>query len=296
VLIYGGGLALFGPHLFIIRLVTLGFSLGLLLVTYRIGCILYDRATGLWAAGALLVTPFFFRVGTTALNDMPVAFWFTFAVFLTLRLLETPTYRRALGLGLCIGMGLLCKYTMLLVCPVVLLIVLLQGQWRRVLAPLAVAAVVSLVIFGGWIVTAAQLGVFAEQQKILSRYAAHVVTSNKGKWWLVGVLTLRLPSGIGVYMLPLLFVGVGHLLKQRSRSDLVVVGWVLAVFLPLIFMLPGPRYFLPAFPALAIMMARGLILFGEEKPRMALMALLSWGGALYLFVDWYRAAGELFPR
>ena len=296
VLIYGGALWLFGPSLFIIRLVALAFSVGMLFLTYRIGCELYDRTTGIWAAGALLVTPFFFRIGTTALNDVPLTFCFILAVFLTLRLVATPNYKLALGMGLSIGAGLLCKYTMLLVYPVALIAVLLHGQWRRLLPYLLVTLMVSLSIFGLWLVFAAQLGVFDVQQRVLSKYATYVVATNKGKRWLLGVLGMRLPSGIGIYLLPPLFLGVWQLFRQRSHSDLFVLLWVLAVFLPLMLTMPGPRYFFPAFPALAIAMARGIVHVREEKASLVLFVLLSWGGILYLFVDWQRAAGGLFVR
>jgi 4-amino-4-deoxy-L-arabinose transferase-like glycosyltransferase len=294
VLIYGSALWLFGPSLFIIRLVALVFSVGILFLTYRIGCELYDRTTGIWAAGALLVTPFFFRIGTTALNDVPLTFCFILTVFLTLRLVATPNYKLALGMGLSIGAGLLCKYTMLLVYPVVLIAALLSGQWRQLLSYLLVTLVLSLYIFDMWLVFALQLGVFNVQLRVLSTYATYVVATNAGKRWLLAILGMRLPSGIGMYLLPPLFLGVWQMFRQRSRADLFVLLWILAVFLPLMLTLPGPRYFFPAFPALAIAIARGMVHVGEERGSLVLFALLSWGGALYLFVDWQRAAGGLF--
>ncbi len=73
-----------------------------------------------------------------------------------------------------------------------------------------------------------------------------------------------------------------------------VLLWIAAVFLPLMLTLPGPRYFLPAFPALTLAMVCGLEHAGEAAERIVMLALLYGGGALYLFVDWYRAAGGLF--
>jgi 4-amino-4-deoxy-L-arabinose transferase-like glycosyltransferase len=294
VLIYGGALWLFGLHLFVIRLVAFVFSLGMLFLTYRIGCVLYDRMTGVWAAGVLFVTPFFFRIGTTALNDVPLTFCFVLAIFLTLRLVVTPSYRIALGMGLSIGAGLLCKYTMLLVYPVILIAVILSGQWLRLLPYLVVTMTVSLSIFSAWVMFAEQLGVLKGQRRTLGKHAMYVLFSGRGNRWLLNVLAMRLPSGIGMYLLPPLFLGVWHLFWQRSRSDLFVLLWILAVSLPLLLTLPGPRYFYPMFPALAIAIARGVLHIEGEKASLALFAFLSWAGVLYLFVDWYRAAGRLF--
>jgi 4-amino-4-deoxy-L-arabinose transferase-like glycosyltransferase len=296
VLVYGGALWLFGPHLIVARLVAFAFNLGTLFLTYRIGCELYDRATGAWAAGALFVTPFFFRIGTTALNDVPLTFCFVLAISLTLRLVVTPSYRLALGAGLAIGAGLLCKYTMLLVYPVVLTAVILGGRWRRLLPHLAVTVTVSLSIFGAWLTFAGRLGVLKGQGRALGKYATYVLISSKGKRWLLNVLAMRLPSGIGMYLLPPLGLGVWRLSRRRGRSDLFVLSWILAVSLPLLLTLPGPRYFYPAFPALAIAAARGILHTEGEKTSLALFAFLSWAGALYLFVDWDRAAGSLFPH
>jgi hypothetical protein len=60
--------------------------------------------------------------------------------------------------------------------------------------------------------------------------------------------------------------------------------------------LPGPRYFFPMFPALAIVMAYGFRDYEGEAARCLLAALLFASASLYLFVDWPQAAGNLFIR
>lgn len=296
ILLYGFFLTVFGPHLLVLRLVSLVLSLGTLWLTYRLGNELYDRGCGLLAAAWLLFTPFFFRIGATALNDMPVTFCFVLVVFLTDRLLQRPTYRLAVGTGLCTGVGLLCKYTMVLVYPVILMACVVRRQLRWLIPYLAVVFLVSVSILGTWLAYAAHLGVFAAQQNVLMAEARSVIATIRGKKWLLQVLFLRLPSGIGVYNLPLLLLGGWQLLQRRARADVFILAWIVAVFLPLILTLPGPRYFLPAFPALAMVMARGLICIGKEAEQVGLLILCYWIGALYLFVDWFRAAGDLFAH
>ena len=88
----------------------------------------------------------------------------------------------------------------------------------------------------------------------------------------------------------LLVVGGVALLRDKGRSDLFVLFWIAAVFLPLLLTLPDPRYFMPAFPALALVMARGLESVDEATEQVIALALLHCGGALYLFVDWQRTA------
>jgi hypothetical protein len=114
--------------------------------------------------------------------------------------------------------------------------------------------------------------------------------------WFVGALLFRLPSGIGLCNLPLLVLGGWSLLQRRDSAAVLLFLWIGAVFLPLLLTVPAPRYFFPAFPALAIAMTRGLECVRGDAQRIMWLALLYGGGALYLFVDWYRAAGAEFLR
>jgi hypothetical protein len=70
--------------------------------------------------------------------------------------------------------------------------------------------------------------------------------------------------------------------------------WIAVVFVTVSVTLPDARYFMPAFPALGIAMARaGVKRLYAAPGRVVLLALLYCGGALYLLVDWYRA-GYIF--
>lgn len=294
-LLYGFSLQAWGVTLFPARCIALLLALGVVLLTHRIGARLYDRRTGLLAAASLLTMPFFFRLGTSAMLDMPVTCAFVGTLLLSLRLRERPTYLMAVALGGCLGIGLLCRYTMALVYPLVFGACLLDGQFRRLAPYLVTAVLVSMGIFSCWATWAASVGVFTAQQDKISRLAGYVSTA-KGKLWLTNVLLFRLPSGIGVYNAPLLLLGGWRTWRELNRSDQIVLVWIGAVCIPLLLTLPGPRYFLPAFPAFALLMARGLMSLREKSERPLLLALLYGAGALYLFVDWYRAVGGWFTH
>lgn len=294
-LVYGFSLQVWGVTLFPARCIALLSALGVVLLTQRIGARLYDYRTGLLAATSLLTMPFFFRLGTSAMLDMPVTCAFVGALFLSLRLRERPTYLIAVALGGCLGIGLLCRYTMALAYPLVFGACLSTGQVRRLTPYLATAVLVSVGIFSCWAAWAVSIGVFSAQQDTISRLVGYVNTG-KGKLWLANVVLFRLPSGLGVYNAPLFLLGGGRMWKERSLSDFIVLVWIGAVCLPLLLTLPGPRYFLPAFPAFALLMARGLPGRREGGERLLLLALLYGAGALYLFVDWYQAAGGWFTH
>jgi hypothetical protein len=103
----------------------------------------------------------------------------------------------------------------------------------------------------------------------------------------------RLPSGIGAYNIPLLVLGAWAALRRRGESDLVLLIWVVVVSVGLALTLPDHRYFMIVFPALAILMARGVASVSNLPARAIPLALLYNLGALYLFVDWERAANLL---
>jgi len=199
-------------------------------------------------------------------------------------------------MGITIGVGLLCKYTMVFVYPVTLLAGVCSGRFRQLWLPFAVAFLVSFVTFSRWLGYAVQEGIFAGQLSTLFGYTRNVTATTRGKWWLLGVLTFRLPSGIGVANLPVLAVGIWQMLRRRQRSDYFLGGWILAVAVPLILTLPGPRYFFPMFPALAAVMALGLRQVEGDVERVLLLAFLLASASLYLFVDWPQAAGGLFTH
>jgi hypothetical protein len=94
----------------------------------------------------------------------------------------------------------------------------------------------------------------------------------------------ELPSALGLHNIPILVLGVVHLVQRRSRSDLRVLLWTAAVFVPLFVTLPAPRYFMPAFPALAILMACALRRLPGATERAVPLALFYWGEALYLYL------------
>ncbi len=294
-LVYGFAMRILGVNLFVIRLVSLGLAITTVLLTYLLGSEFYDRDTGLLAALLLLSFPLFLRISAAALTDIPVVFFFCLVLFLTLRLLRTPSYRLAVAVGLLIGAGLLSKYTMVLIYPVLLSYVAVGGLFRRLKCHLGVMALVSIGVLGIWLAYAYRSGILTAQQDTITSYAGVVTTTEWGKRWMLEMVLTRLTSGLGLYSIPLLLLGGLDLVRRRDQSSVFVILWVTIVFLVLILTLPDARYFMLAFPALAIGMARGLRHIPEATERAVLLALLYCGGALYLFVD-LNWAPRLFLR
>jgi 4-amino-4-deoxy-L-arabinose transferase-like glycosyltransferase len=232
---------------------------------------------------------------------MPVTFFFLLGLSLTQRHLRGRGLLLAPAAGVAIGLGLVSKYTMLLIYPVLFCHVVvasaepgrgwdcLRGMWARA----AVSILVSAAILGAWLLYADSQGILAPQAERVSGYARLVT---RGGWdYMAEMISTELTSAVGFYHLTLAFLGLLCLLCERRRSDLLVLLWMAPVFGVVALTVPDPRYFMPAFPALALAMARGLRHFVRGQERVVLLALLLCAGSLYLFADWYRAAFLFIP-
>ena len=294
-LTYGLAMRIFGTDLLVIRLVSLVFGIGTFLVTFLLGRELYDQSTGLLAAVLLLSFPLIFRLGTTAMTDMQVTFLFSLALLLTLHLARAPTFRLSIALGVTLGVGLLSKYTMVFIYPLLFSLFLISSRFRRLKVHLGIAALISGTMLAMWLLYASEIGVLAGQRETLDIEPGWFVRNSWGLKLTVNSLLTRLPSAFGVYNIPIILLGGYVIIRRRQQSDVFIFLWVAIMSLLLVVTLPDHRYFMPTFPALAILMALWLRYIPEAVDRVVVLALLCCGGALYLFVDWFREAQLFTP-
>jgi 4-amino-4-deoxy-L-arabinose transferase-like glycosyltransferase len=294
-LVYGFTMRVLGVNLFVMRFIPLFLGLAVVLMTYFLGRELYDRYTGFLAAFLLISFPLFLRVGTLANNDMPVTFCFSLALLLTLYLLRTPTYWLSVAVGIVIGAGFLSKYTMVLIYAVLIGSFAVNVRFRRLKLHLGIVSLVSVGVLAMWLVYAYHIDVLAAHWSRIASYAGVGTKAVGGlmfmsRWrtqFRLTALWKYLPYSLGVYNIPMLFLGGLYLMRCRRQSDLFVLLWIAAVFLPLVLILPAKRYFMPAFPAVAIAMAHGLRRFAKAREQAVMLALLYCGEALYLSFSYY---------
>jgi hypothetical protein len=89
------------------------FYFGTSVLAYLIGKTLYDPRTGFWAGLMMALCPgvaFSARIITT---DVPLLFFWALALLSYAKMIERSDSRRALMLGVSIGLGLLAKYAMI---------------------------------------------------------------------------------------------------------------------------------------------------------------------------------------
>jgi 4-amino-4-deoxy-L-arabinose transferase-like glycosyltransferase len=292
-IIYGLGMQVIGTSQLAGRLVTVMFALGNGWLTYLIGRRLYDRRTALLGALLLFSFPLVFRLGAAAMVETLLTFFFILTVLLTLRLVERPSLGRLAWVGAALGVGLLSKYTMVFVLPLLFGIIAILGSFKQAVGYFGTMALIGALFLAGWLLFANQLDVLQRQLATIWEYAGLVLTNEYGRQVLFETMTNRLPSGLGVYNLPLLALGGLFVVNRRRKVDWVLFIWILSVWLPLSLTLPDHRYFLPSFPAVALVAALGLQQIPKGTARGLLLALLLAGSTLYLYVDWVRVA-ELF--
>lgn len=316
-LVFGSVVRIVGPSQLALRFVSVVFLIATCVLVYLLGRQLLDRRTGIIAAAFFLSFPLVIRLGSAAMMDIQVTAFFAAALLLCLRLVERPSYRLAAAAGVVIGAGLLTKYVMVLFLVVLAIGVLILPSFRRVKRHLALAVAISLAIFGVWLVYASHLGVLQGQVEKILDYSGiyHVVTDvgegpqpepvvgdeavvqpdpdpTRTAIFRLGLETLvtRLPSSLGVHLFPLILAGGVLALRRRTATDRLLIVWIGVVFITLFLTLPDHRYFLPAFPAVAILIAAAVMTMPEERGRLVLLGALLGLGNLYLFVDWVREA------
>jgi len=287
-LLYGGFLTLFGDHLFTARLLSLTLLAGTGTLTFLIGRELYDTRTGILATGFLMSMPLIWRIGTAAMVEPLLIFFFCATLFLTLRFVRSPGTGMAVAVGLTFACGMLAKYTMLLILPVLVGFCAVRLSGRSFVKALALGGLIGLPLLSIWGFYAWHNGLLYKHIMWIWFAGLQVVRYDYGRQLLFETMTNRLPSALGFYNLPFIVIGLLQLVRRRGQADWMVLLWILPVFCILTVTLPDHRYFMVLFPAFSISMAACLAREDSRTVGILLVALLLCAGSLYVFVDWDR--------
>ncbi len=287
----GIAMQILGEGIIVLRLVSLVFGLGTVLIIYELGRELRDPKTGLLAAFSFVLFPYFFRLSAAASNDIQVTFFGVLTLLMAFRLLHTPTTTTALLGGFSFAAGLLCKYTLLLLYPVLLFLFFFDNRFKAVRRRLAVLLSVSAMVFSAWLVFGYAIGLFDLQTTTLSKFASSQTSTPWAKWMFLEFISTRLPSALGLYNIPLVLLGL--LCLVRATNDLAnrfIFVWIFIFFAAFSLTLPDARYCMPAFPALAILMADALVRIRQYRSNIIWLLIANCASTLYLFVDWHRSS------
>jgi dolichol-phosphate mannosyltransferase len=110
---------------------------------------LFDKTTGIGTLLLLAVLPFFFGVGIVMTPDAPLVACWAGALYFLERSLVGQKRSAWWAVGVCIGLGMLSKYTIALLCPSILLFICLDRHsrhWLKKPEPF-LAASIALLLF-----------------------------------------------------------------------------------------------------------------------------------------------------
>lgn len=256
--IYGVAMRIIGDGLIAMRLLAAAFAAVTVAATASIADRLYGPVVARRAAWLLLAFPLFVRIGAAVMTDMPVTCLVTLVLLIGLAKARDDGPPAGGWMGLLFGLALLTKYTAALAGPVLLATYALHGAlWRR-RSELFVTFAVAGGILLAWVLVLHSMGVLTTQVQWLSRYA-RVSSEGFFRPYSAGeVLLSKLPSAVGLYALPALAAGLPALVGRERAGGAFLASWILLVTVPLLATLPDNRYFLPAFPAFAILAALGV--------------------------------------
>lgn len=138
--------ALFGDGLLGVKLLGMLCYPAAAAVGWAIARRLYDERTAFWSAIALLTLPMFAGLGLFVSTDGLLTLFWMLALWAYLRALDSDTWGDWLLVGLCCGLGLLSKYTMLAWLGAAFLHLLLVHRARLATAKPWLAALLALLI------------------------------------------------------------------------------------------------------------------------------------------------------
>ncbi len=182
--------------------------LPLIALTLTVGVIIFAFARDLFGARAAVLAVALFSLEPTILahgrvvqTDIPAAFGFLLVFFMLYRYVGDPTFRRAAWLGIAAGLALLSKFSMLLVCPILLLFflaLLWQARQKGQKHVTLFAQAATVVLIATFIINAAY---YFHRNGLTNADAVWVKQSFPGS----DVAVTRALSALG-YLLPVDFV------------------------------------------------------------------------------------------
>ena len=254
-------------------------ALGAVLLTYWLARrLLQDTLAASVAMFVMLATPYFIKYAGHAMTDVPTAFLFVCAICAWL--LAEDDARWYLAAGVFTAMALMVRGLVGFGLPAIFAIHLIANRRRPAWRWLAAALIIAVLPLTAWYIY------------VLLRYRGYAVNLQQG--WLerevYGELTpaWRRYTGAIEYAwmltksywpwLPVMLAGLVAIVRERRRPLFLLLVWAGTVFLLCAATRSRVlRYMLPAYPALAILSAIGLL---KWIPRHIVERAMDWAPPL----------------
>ncbi len=292
-----GSILLLGKNELALRFVNVVLMVLSALCIYRLAVLLLkDRTIGLLAFGLFLLNPATIAYARSAMAEPSVVFWGCVALVAAASYSESGQPWQAGLSGAALGLGFLSKLWLILPFGAAVALLLLsrlpESKLGKTVRDAAVGFVAFMVVAGSHLLLVRLLS--PENLTIWLATYFHVAASTRvggtgydpalwyKPWWFYFGALFK-----GVFFgLPLVFLGISDLVRRRRFLVLGCVAWLVGpVFVLSLLKVKEAAYISQAYPAVALVMACGLLPFLEATRAMeiALSTLASMALAAFFF-------------
>ena len=168
------------------------------MVVYALGARLYEPRTGAWAAIAFQTLPIIGVLSLFTSTDAPLMLFWALTLYGLVRALQQDDIRWWLFLGLVAGLGLLSKYTIGALAVGILLAILSESRWRRLLLSGRLWLAVTLAL----VVWSPNLAWLAQHDFVTLGHTRHITVDipRAGEWGNIGEFLLGQLGAFGPLM------------------------------------------------------------------------------------------------
>ncbi|NJD58345.1 MAG: hypothetical protein C3F13_04845 [Anaerolineales bacterium] len=233
------------------RILAVAIGLGTVLITYKLGKLLYGRLPGALAALFIALMPYHVIVSRQVLLDGPMTFFATLTLYMLARFAKTQRPAWLYAVGVCMGLTVLTKETSIVLIGGIFVFLALAPEIHTRLRDLIISFAVMVLVIAPFPLSMVLAG-----------------NSSTGRNYLVWQLFRRpnhpwdfyitvVPPAVGILVIITAIAGLYFLRREHSWREKLLLAWLIV---PIIFFeiwpVKGYQYLLPIAPALALLAGR----------------------------------------
>jgi hypothetical protein len=230
------------------RLMSVGFGLATVWVTYAIGARLYGRRVGVLAALLIAVMPYTVVVSRQILLDGPMAFFAALALYLLVRYVQTEKVPWLYAAAVALGLATLSKETAILLVGGAYAFFALTRKTRLPLIHAALASVLLLITVLPYPLSLRLAGASSTGGHFL---IWQLLRRPNHSWWFY---LQNVPLALGLGVVAVVVVGLVMMRRSLSWPEHLLVSWVAVPCLFFeVWAVKGFQYLLPVAVPLAVL-------------------------------------------
>jgi hypothetical protein len=243
------------------RLLAAAVGIGTVILTYKIGKMLYGRLPGALAAVFLAFMPYHVIVSRQVLLDGPMVFCATLTLYMLARFGKSQRSVWLLAAGVSMGLTFLSKETGIIMLGAIYTFLALASELRLRFWSLVVATLLMAVVISPFPIALSLAGGSHSGQNYLI-WQLFRRPNHPWQFYLTSV-----PPAIGIWLIVAAILGLFLLWRDRTWREKLLLAWIIV---PLTFFqiwpVKGFQYLLPIAPAFAILAGRTLGKLATKTP------------------------------